>query len=253
MKPNLRRKLLGFVLAFLLCFIGTADPVQSFASLPDELRLITGQQSRLDVAMPVQALASVDRPDVLQLNGSRESKLQVSLKQPLQLNPQQSGNAEVTLKLFGTIPLKTVHVKVMPELKVIPGGQTIGVKVKSSGILVVGHHLVRVQNGAKVSPGEAAGLKLGDLLTTMDGKPLNDVTKVAEIVEKAGKANRPLDISFKRDGKVMKTKLSPAYDQEDQSWRLGLYIRDSAAGVGTLTFMRLTRRSTERSVMSSPT
>ena len=116
----------------------------------------------------------------------------------------------------------------MPELKVIPGGQTIGVKVKSSGILVVGHHLVRVQNGAKVSPGEAAGLKVGDLLTTMDGKPLNDVTKVADIVEKAGKANKPLDISFKRSGRVMTTKLSPAYDQEDQSWRLGLYIRDSA-------------------------
>ncbi|WP_339272112.1 SpoIVB peptidase [Paenibacillus sp. FSL K6-1330] len=236
MKPNLRRKLLGFVLAFLLCFIGTADPVQSFASLPNELRLISGQQSRLDVAMPVQALASVDRPDVLQLNGSRESKLQVSLKYPLQLNPQQSGNAEVTLKLFGKIPLKTVHVKVIPELKVIPGGQTIGVKVKSSGILVVGHHLVRVQNGAKVSPGEAAGLKVGDLLTTMEGKPLNDVTKVADIVEKAGKANKPLDISFKRGGKEMTTKLSPAYDEEDQSWRLGLYIRDSAAGVGTLTF-----------------
>lgn len=236
MKPNLRRKLLGFVLAFLLCYLGTAEPVQSFASLPDELRLIAGRQARLDVAMPVQALASVDRPDVVQLNGSRESKLRVSLNQPLQLNPQQSGTAEVTLKLFGKIPLKTVHVNVMPELKVFPGGQTIGVKVKSSGILVVGHHLVRASNGAKVSPGEAAGLKLGDLLTAMDGKPLTDVTKVAEIVEKAGKAKRPLDITFKRSGKVMKTKLSPAFDEDDKSWRLGLYIRDSAAGVGTLTF-----------------
>ncbi|GAB6929879.1 SpoIVB peptidase [Paenibacillus sp. JCM 10914] len=186
--------------------------------------------------MPVQALASVDRPDVVQLNDSEASKLQVSLKQPLRLNPRQSGKAEVTLKLFGKIPLKTVHVNVMPELKVIPGGQTIGVKVKSSGILVVGHHLVRAQNGAKVSPGETAGLKLGDLLTVMDGKPLNDVTKVAELVEKAGKAKRPLEITFKRNGKEMRTKLSPAYDQEDQSWRLGLYIRDSAAGVGTLTF-----------------
>ena len=125
----------------------------------------------------------------------------------------------------------------MPELKVIPGGQTIGVKVKSSGILVVGHHLVRVQNGAKVSPGEAAGLKVGDLLTTMDGKPLNDVTKVADIVEKAGKANKPLDISFKRSGRVMTTKLSPAYDQEDQSWRLGLYIRDSGSRCWNLNFL----------------
>lgn len=235
MNPNLRKKLLGFILAFFLCFVGTAEPVQSLAALPNEMRLFTGQQANLNLAMPVQALASVDRPDVLQLNGSSESALNISLNRPLQLNPQQSGKAEVTLKLFGTIPLKTVHVKVMPELKVYPGGQTIGVKVKSAGILVVGHHLVH-SNGAKTSPGEAAGLKLGDLLTKMDGTELSDVTKVAQIVEKAGTSKRPLDITFKRNGKEFRTKLTPSYDDEDRSWRLGLYIRDSAAGVGTLTF-----------------
>lgn len=235
MNPNLRKKLLGFILAFFLCFVGTAEPVQSLAALPNEMRLFTGQQANLNLAMPVQALASVDRPDVLQLNGSTESALNISLNRPLQLNPQQSGKAEVTLKLFGTIPLKTVHVKVMPELKVYPGGQTIGVKVKSAGILVVGHHLVH-SNGVKTSPGEAAGLKLGDLLTKMDGTALNDVTKVAQIVEKAGTSKRPLDITFKRNGKEFRTKLTPSYDDEDRSWRLGLYIRDSAAGVGTLTF-----------------
>lgn len=235
MNPNLRKKLLGFILAFFLCFVGTAEPVQSLAALPDEMRLFTGQQANLNLAMPVQALASVDRPDVLQLNGSTQSALNISLSRPLKLNPQQSGKAEVTLKLFGTIPLKTVHVNVMPELKVYPGGQTIGVKVKSAGILVVGHHLVH-SSGVKSSPGETAGLKLGDLLTQMDGTVLDDVTKVAQMVEKAGLAKRPLDITFKRNGKEIKTKLTPAYDEEDRSWRLGLYIRDSAAGVGTLTF-----------------
>lgn len=234
MNPNLRRKFLGFILAFFLCFVGT-EPVQSLAVLPDEIRLITGQQGKLNLAMPVQAQASVDRPDVLQINGSNRSSLNVSLNQPLKLNPLQSGKAEITLKLFGKIPLKTVHVNVMPEIKVYPGGQTIGVKVKSAGILVVGHHLVH-SNGIKSSPGETAGLKLGDLLTEMDGIALDDVTKVAKIVEKAGVSKKPLDITFKRNNKEMKTKLTPAYDDEDQSWRLGLYIRDSAAGVGTLTF-----------------
>ena len=236
MNPNLKRKLLGFILAFFLCFVATAEPVQSLAALPDQLRLFAGQQANLNLAMPVQALASVDRPDVLQLNGSSRSALQVSLRQPLQLNPRQSGKAEVTLKLFGKIPLKTVHVDVMPELKVYPGGQTIGVKVKSAGILVVGHHLVQSENGGKSSPGETAGLKLGDLLTKMDGISLDDVTKVPAIVEKAGLSKKPLDITFKRNGKPFTTKLTPVFDKEDQSWRLGLYIRDSAAGVGTLTF-----------------
>lgn len=236
MKPNLRRKLLGFILAFFLCFVATAEPVQSFSALPDQIRLFTGQQAKLNLSMPVEALASVDRPDVLQLNGTSLKALHVSPRQSLKLNPKQTGKAAVTLKLFGKIPLKTVHVDIMPELKVYPGGQTIGVKVKSAGILVVGHHLVHSGSGMKSSPGEAAGLKLGDLLVKMDGVRLDDVTKVASIVEKAGLSKKPLDITFKRGDKEFKTKLTPAFDQEDQSWRLGLYIRDSAAGVGTLTF-----------------
>ncbi|NMO96895.1 SpoIVB peptidase [Paenibacillus lemnae] len=236
MNPNLRRKMLGFILAFFLCFAATAEPVQSLSHMPNQIRLFSGQQGKLQLAIPAEALASVDRPDIVQVNGSSKTAQQVSLRQPIQLTPRQTGKAEVTLKLFGTIPLKKVHVDVMPELKVYPGGQTIGVKVKSAGILVVGHHLVHAADGDKSSPGEAAGLKLGDLLISMNGAALNDITNVPSIVEKAGTSGKPLDITFKRDGKMLKTKLVPAFDDQDQTWRLGLYIRDSAAGVGTLTF-----------------
>lgn len=228
--------MLGLFIVFFLCFLGTTAPVQSFAAIPSEIRMFAGESEPVQLSMPVTAQAFVDRPDVLQLNGSALSSLHVSPDQPLRLNPQHSGKAKVTLKLFGTIPFKTVQIQVVPGLKVIPGGQTIGVKVKSAGILIVGHHLVNVDPNAKVSPGENAGLQLGDLMTHMDGVPLQDVTKVAQVVEDAGKNKRPLEITFKRGSKLMKTKLTPAYDLEDKVWRLGLYIRDSAAGVGTLTF-----------------
>lgn len=122
------------------------------------------------------------------------------------------------------------------ELKVIPGGQTIGVKVKSAGVLVVGHHLIEVSEQSKLSPGENSGLVPGDLMISIDGNKLDEVSKVTKLVERAGKANEPLTIVYKRDGKEHTAKLKPAYDRNDKVWRLGLYIRDSAAGVGTLTF-----------------
>ncbi|WP_239004671.1 SpoIVB peptidase [Paenibacillus tepidiphilus] len=121
-------------------------------------------------------------------------------------------------------------------LKVIPGGQTIGVKVKSAGVLVVGHHLVEVSPEVKLSPGENSGLVPGDLMVSINGVKLDEVSKVAKLVERAGKADKPLSILYKRDGKEHTAKLKPAYDRNDKVWRLGLYIRDSAAGVGTLTF-----------------
>ncbi|WP_082451878.1 SpoIVB peptidase [Paenibacillus ihuae] len=122
------------------------------------------------------------------------------------------------------------------ELKVIPGGQTIGVKVKSAGVLVVGHHLIEVSEQSKLSPGENSGLVPGDLMVSIDGVKLDEVSKVAKLVERAGKAGDTLSIVYKRGGKEHTAKLTPAYDRNDKVWRLGLYIRDSAAGVGTLTF-----------------
>ncbi|MFC3745720.1 SpoIVB peptidase [Paenibacillus sp. GCM10012306] len=131
---------------------------------------------------------------------------------------------------------KTVQKGIDPELKVIPGGQTIGVKVKSAGVLVVGHHMVQTSQSSKISPGENSGLLPGDLMTSIDGVKLDEVSKVAKLVERAGKAGEFLNIVFKRGGKEHTAKLKPAYDRNDKVWRLGLYIRDSAAGVGTLTF-----------------
>ncbi|WP_160041082.1 MULTISPECIES: SpoIVB peptidase [Paenibacillus] len=236
MNSSLRNKMLGLFIVFFLCFFSTTAPVKSFASIPSEIRMFAGDTNSIQLAMPVAAQATVDRPEVLHLNGSASSSLKVSPQHPLQLMPQQSGSAKLTFKLFGKIPLKTVNVHVIPGLKVIPGGQTIGVKVKSAGILVVGHHLVHVDPTTRVSPGENAGIQLGDLMTHFNGEPLKDISKVAQVVEEAGNSKKPLEITFKRGDKVMKTKLTPAYDQSEQKWRLGLYIRDSAAGVGTLTF-----------------
>ncbi|MEK5398442.1 SpoIVB peptidase [Paenibacillus sp. FSL K6-2859] len=133
-------------------------------------------------------------------------------------------------------PAKVSAHGIKPELKVIPGGQTIGVKVKSAGVLVVGHHLIEVSEKSKLSPGEISGLVPGDLMISIDGEKLDELSKVAKLVDRAGKANNSLTIVFKRAGKEHTAKLKPAYDINDKVWRLGLYIRDSAAGVGTLTF-----------------
>lgn len=121
-------------------------------------------------------------------------------------------------------------------LKIVPGGQTIGVKVKSSGILIVGFHQVVVSEGQKISPGENAQLQVGDLITTINGHKVNDVSKVSQYVEQAGKNERALKLEVLRDNKTIDIQLQPSFDIIDKAYRLGIYIRDSAAGVGTLTF-----------------
>ncbi len=197
--------------------------------------MFEGQAAKVSGVLPVQTQVSVDRPGIVAMDGSSSLQTKIGPGQSLKVVSLTSGAADLKLKLFGKLPYKTVKVKVVPELKVIPGGQTIGVKVKSDGILVVGHHQINESSG-KVSPGEQAGLKLGDLITHLNGIKLKDAKEVSEIVEKAGSSNKPLEVTFKRGSEVKTTRLKPGYDAKDGVWRLGLYIRDSAAGVGTLTF-----------------
>lgn len=233
-KPSRRRRL-GLVLVLLLSFAVCSAPIQHFAAFPNNLRLFQGQPVSLHYAMPVHAQGSLN-PRVAGINGSDQAKVPVDLRQPLSIEPKHSGVTELKLRLFGKIPFKTVRLQVIPDLRVIPGGQTIGVKVKSAGIMIVGHHLVNTNPTTKISPGEDAKLRLGDLIVEINGEACNDISKISEYAEKAGNGRSPLELLVQRGKERFRTKLTPAYDYEDKAWRLGLYIRDSAAGVGTLTF-----------------
>jgi stage IV sporulation protein B len=227
---------MGLVLVLFVCLLSLSSPFRGYASFPEELRIFSGQNAMLKLAMPVNAQVTVKNPDIVHVNGSAQPSLLVNLKHPLTLHSSKIGHTEMRLSLFGTIPFKTVKVNVLPDLKVIPGGQTIGVKLRSAGIMVVGHHQVTVEGSRKASPGEDAKLLVGDLIVGINGRQVHDVSKMAEYVVKAGESRQPLELTIYRNSEKLTVKLQPVYDINDKMYRIGIYIRDSAAGVGTLTF-----------------
>ena len=231
-----RKKMTGLIIVLFICLLTLTTPFQNFASFPQELRLFSGQEKNLNLSVPVQVQVSVKNPDIVKVNGQSKPSLQVDLASPLHLQSEEIGQTEIQLNLFGAVPIKKWKVHVIPELRVIPGGQTIGVKMKSKGVLVVGHHQVHAKGEQKISPGEQAKIQIGDIITEINGQKLRDISEVSRFVEEAGKKKQPLNISILRKGKTIRTALLPAYDIVDKAYRLGLYIRDSAAGVGTLTF-----------------
>lgn len=147
---------------------------------------------------------------------------------------KQRGEKKMVLEVAG-MPVKQVDVKVLPSLKVVPGGQSIGVKLNTVGVLVVGYHLIETENGKK-SPGEIAGIKVGDMITGINGKKIENMDDLSPFIEEAGKIGKPLHLQVLRDQHSFTTKLVPLKDKHDHAYRIGLYIRDSAAGIGTMTF-----------------
>lgn len=229
------RKVFGLLLVLFLLF-GSISPIANqWATFPPELRMVSGEWKEFDFLLPVSATATVQNPDIVQVNGLKQEAVPLQLDRPVRFQSEQQGNTKVTFKLFGAVPLKNINIQVLPEKKVIPGGQSIGVKMKSAGVLVVGHHHIQTAQGT-VTPSEKANIEIGDYIIKVNGKPVQSVKDIAAKVEEAGKEKRALKLTVKRDQKVFTTQIQPALDVKDKQYRLGIFIRDSVAGVGTLTF-----------------
>lgn len=148
----------------------------------------------------------------------------------------EPGQLQVRLSLFGIIPVRDMIVSVVPEVRVIPGGQSIGVLLHSQGVIVVAHSAVLDEAGNKVNPAADAGIKVGDVILKVDGEAVRSDGQVRDLVARAGAAGQPLGLEVKRGDEIFVIKVNPVFCKESLRYRMGLMIKDSAAGVGTLTF-----------------
>lgn len=139
-----------------------------------------------------------------------------------------------TAKLFGIIPLKRVEVNIFPETSFIPGGMPFGVKFFTEGVIVVGLSDIETDKGT-VNPAKSAGIKTSDIIIEINGSGVNSVEEAAQIIEASG--GDTIDLKILRDTKTLDMKLKPAYSVSEEKYKSGIWLRDSTAGIGTVTFI----------------
>ncbi|MBR6728277.1 MAG: SpoIVB peptidase [Clostridia bacterium] len=121
-----------------------------------------------------------------------------------------------------------------PRPTLTVGGVPFGVRFLTDGVLVVSYCDVRC-NGKDQNPAREAGLRPGDCICGVNGQ---DVTTAAELVQAiAQSGQKPLSLSYKRDGQNGNVTLTPLPCDEDGRLRAGLFVRDAGAGIGTVTFV----------------
>lgn len=140
---------------------------------------------------------------------------------------------DVKLKAFGIIPFSTVNVEVVDELHVSILGTPFGMKLYTDGVLVIDITTVETVSGS-ISPGEDAGVKKGDYILSADGRQVLTNEELSAAVAASG-GNR-IKLVIKRGGTQKTVYVTPALSKETNSYRIGLWVRDSSAGIGTLTF-----------------
>ncbi|WP_256464160.1 SpoIVB peptidase [Halobacillus amylolyticus] len=203
----------GSVLLLLMLALPLFSPFQEYISIPTELRISTSQT-----------------PETSQVwSQSDEARTAFSSEN---VDPTTSD----VYHEFAGIPLKKTDVREMKDIHLIPGGHSVGVQLQTKGVLVVGHHLVNENKEEPTSPGERSDINVGDILLKGNGKELNSMEELSDIVESSGDQNESIKLKVKRGEETFETSLTPSLNKQDGQYQIGLYVRDSAAGIGTMSF-----------------
>lgn len=139
-------------------------------------------------------------------------------------------NADI--KFLGCIGVKTVNVKVAPKSSLLVCGTPFGIKMLTEGVIVT--KISDIDSGKDVkSPAREAGLKEGDVILSINGISNLDNNTVSDIISNC--SGNKLDLTVSRDGETLNLKVTPTKTRSGD-YLIGAWVRDSCAGIGTLTF-----------------
>lgn len=139
----------------------------------------------------------------------------------------------VQLKIFGIIPVKKASVEVVDNMYVSVLGLPFGMKIYTDGVLIIDISDVDADGGYQ-KPAELAGLKIGDFILSINGKKVYTNEDVAALIE-ASNGNE-MKFVIKRDNVINNITLKPLLSKSTGTYKAGIWVRDSSAGIGTLTF-----------------
>lgn len=221
---RLKRLLICLCIFALLSAVPAMGALTLYRALPDRLCVSKDAQ----VTLPLVRTVTHERTaPVYKGTSAAQGK-------GILLDTSAVGDYEIDVKLFGILPLKKVAVSVYDEGTVLPGGESLGIRIYTDGVLAVALTSVTDTNGMSVSPARAAGLQVGDVLVRLNGQKIVDADHFSDMLAQNGDA--PVTIEYVRAGEKYTLSLLPA--NTANGYKIGAWVRDSTAGLGTLTFVR---------------
>lgn len=214
MKKILKMLLLVFFL--LVIFIYTLV----IGNIPNKMVVFQGE----DISMQTLFGISVKYNDLETIETSSDLKSQASLN---------IGNNNINVSLFDNIPLKNVEVNVLPKTTVIPVGNIAGVKLYTNGVLVVGMSEIEGRDNKKYKPYESSGIKEGDTIIKIDEHEIESTNDLVQTINMSN--GKEVKVKYLHDEEARECSMTPI-ETSSKEYKLGLWVRDSAAGVGTVTF-----------------
>lgn len=207
-----------FIISFLLLLLMY---VANITSIPESVTLLQGEHYSIKTLLGINVTTKQENYETIQVSSN------------LSESATKVGKINYKLNLFGIVPLKEITVNVIPKTYVVPLGDAVGLKLYTSGVLVVGMGEIEGAGNVKYKPYENSGIEEGDRIIAINN---NTVTCTTDLINEVNKSKgNSVNVQYIRDEDTIETSIIPAKGS-DNKYKLGLWVRDAAAGVGTVSF-----------------
>lgn len=213
LKENLFQVILILMLVVILAY------VVNITSIPDSIILFENEEFSIDTIAGVK----LEEDDDTAIQASSELVNSYSGK---------SVSKTYNLSLLG-LNLKKITANIVKNSKVIPVGTLAGLKLYTEGVLVVGMSEIKGEDDKIYRPYEEAGIEQGDSILEIDNVEVNSTEELIACVSRC--KGEKIDITYVKDGNVLETQITPV-KTDSNTYKIGLWVRDAEAGIGTITF-----------------
>lgn len=224
----MQRKKIFFLMSIILFFILLYFVIE-YIFIPKNIYMTTGESYVMNMSSPFDG--EVESNEVVSINNEKvRNNIEVSLKEDNIISSEEDTTADLKVKFMG-LPIKNVQLCFMPEKRVEVVGKTVGICVDTKGVLVLGVGQVNGIDGKTYTPCKNI-LKTGDIITAINNSPVESKEELSELVN----SSENLNIQIIRDDKNMSLNVKAVKSVDDDQLKLGLWVRDSTQGIGTITY-----------------
>ena len=216
-------KKIKFILTFFLLFL-IYSYIVFFDKIPENVFLINDEKLTLRTPPGIELI------ETTLTNNSNNNEANFA---NLENISEDINYTNIEVKLFGNVSIKNIKIAKLEEIKVVPVGKVIGLKMYTNGVLVVGMSEVEDKNNYKIKPYENSNIKPGDTILEVNKNIIEDIDNLKQAVNDSN--GNEIEITILRNGNIINTNIIPVQTEESK-YQLGLWVKDAATGVGTITF-----------------
>lgn len=223
-KRKIYRRILYIAVSLSIVTLGGIWIWNVWNKVPSKIHVRAGQEQGLEFYVPATATI---------YKNQEQGLVNVNLNRELMFYGEAENTYTMEVDLFGFIPFKQSAVSVIQEKRIVPVGYPVGIYVQTDGVLVVDTGSFLSENGKKVSPAKNLLLP-GDYICEVNQEIIESKSELMERIEKCN--GEVLNLKVRREDNYCEIVIEPSKDKKGE-YKLGIWVRDNAQGIGTLTFV----------------